>query len=89
MQSFPEQGLVAQEDEQVPIAQRTFSQSTCREKHELDKIASSTNSWSVALSKTQMLTRWLELSREKSLTLAYEEYGCGNQEWNPNGTDKV
>ena len=71
MHSFPEQGLVTQEDEQVQLAQRTFSQSTSRETHELDTIASSTNSWSVALSKTRMLTRWLELSGENSLTLAY------------------
>ena len=39
----------------------------------MDTIASSTNSWSVALSKTRMLTRWLELSRAQSLTLAYNQ----------------
>ena len=39
----------------------------------MDTIASSTNSWSVALSKTRMLTRWLELSRAQSLTLAYDQ----------------
>ena len=73
MHSFPEQGLVTQEDEQVQLAQRTFSQSTSRETHVLDEIVSSTNSWSVALSKTRMLSRWLELSGENSLTLAYEQ----------------
>ena len=51
----------------------SFRQSTDSEVHELDKIASSTNSWSVALSRTRMLTRWLELSRGKSLTLAHEQ----------------
>jgi hypothetical protein len=61
------------EEEQGPTTQRTFSQTTCREKHDLDTIASSTNSWSVALSKTRMLTRWLELSRAQSLTLAYNQ----------------
>ena len=51
----------------------SFRQSTDSEVHELDKIASSTNSWSVAMSKTRILTRWLELVRGKSLTLAHEQ----------------
>ena len=44
--------------------------STHSSKHELDAVAESTNKWSVALSKTRMLTRWLELSRAKSLSVA-------------------
>ena len=65
------------DEQQVPTNQRTFRQTTCREEtrdeYELDTIASATNSWSVKLSKTRMLTRWLELSRAQSLTLAYDQ----------------
>ena len=68
MQTITKLARLEQEDEQAPSTQRT-----CREKHDLDTIASSTNSWSVALSKTRMLTRWLELSRAKSLALAYDQ----------------
>ena len=60
-------------EQEVHGSHRTFRQSTVAEDHELDKIASSTNSWTVALSKTRMLTRWLELSRGRSLTMAYEQ----------------
>ena len=72
MQTFSKPGLSLKEPE-VQSSHKTFRQSTGTEEHKLDKIASSTNSWTVALSKTRMLTRWLELSRGKSLTMAYEQ----------------
>ena len=40
---------------------------TSSSRHELDVIAESTNYWQVALDKTRLLTRWLEISRTKSL----------------------
>ena len=49
------------------------AQSTQNHKHELDAIADSTNKWLIALAKARMLTRWLELSRSKSLTTACDK----------------
>ena len=37
----------------------------------LDQIKERTNSWKVAIRKTRNLTRWLEITREKKLKLAY------------------
>jgi hypothetical protein len=78
MHAFTKHGLSLKENE-VQNSHRAFRQSTGREKHELDKIASSTNSWSFALSKRRMLTRWLELSREKSLTCREGDYHLDEQ----------
>ena len=36
-------------------------------KHELDEIASKTNSWKTALRKTRTITRWFETVRTKKL----------------------
>ena len=40
-------------------------------KHELDYVADNTNEWSIALSRTKALTRWLELHRTHTLQLAW------------------
>ena len=77
--------------------------STHSNKKKLDAIAESRNKWSVALSKTRMLTRWLELSRAKSLSVAcdrgwistlymenrLEEYGHSSKARNSNGPNKI
>ena len=55
---------------QQPVQPMISSQ---EHKHELDVITDSTNKWSVALVKTRMLTRWLEISRSKSLTSACDK----------------
>ena len=39
--------------------------------HVLDQISRKTNSWKVALRKTRNLTKWLEITRERKLKLAY------------------
>ena len=66
MTSQPEQTAHMQQ----PVQTRIISQV---HKHELDVIEDSTNKWSVALAKTRMLTRWLELSRSKSLINACDK----------------